>query len=66
MKVTLCILGIDDRYPEFKGVHPYNIIKDLGISFNSCEPCTIADCWFFYGCDDIPDEIPDFIEVEDV
>ena len=42
---------------------PIQVIENLGISFTRCEPQPIADQWMFYGCDNVPEDLPDFVRL---
>lgn len=46
--------GVDD--------HAQRVIKQLGITYTDCEPVPIADAWLFYGCENVPENLPDYIE----
>jgi len=43
--------------------HPQEFINDLGITYKKCEPMPIGDCWLFFDCENIPNELPSFIEI---
>lgn len=30
--------------------HPLTFLKDLGITYKSCEPVPMGDCWLLYDC----------------
>lgn len=42
--------------------HPQTIINELGIKYEVPVPQSIADQWWFLNCDNIPDELPDYME----
>ena len=41
--------------------HPQIVMKELGITYEKSEGVAIRDAWFFYGCSNIPEKLPDFI-----
>lgn len=41
--------------------HPQLAMKELGITYQHSTPQSICDQWWFWNCENIPDEIPDFI-----
>lgn len=42
--------------------HPQTTMKKLEISYEKSDPCPIADCWLFYGCTNVPDVLPNYID----
>lgn len=51
-------------YGAFKSgiqVHPQLDMKNLGISYKCSVPQSIADCWWFFDCENIPKNLPDYI-----
>ena len=43
--------------------HPQQIMKRLGITYQHATPQSIYDCWWFWNCENIPDELPPCLEV---
>jgi len=43
--------------------HPEIWMKKLGINWESCVPQSIADCWLFFGCTNVPKELPKQLEI---
>lgn len=41
--------------------HAQEIMIDLGINYVYAIPQSIADCWWFLGCRDVPEDLPSFI-----
>jgi hypothetical protein len=50
------ILYLDDQEK-----HPLKVMVSLGIKYKACESSPIFDCWFFYGCSNVPRKLPEFI-----
>lgn len=45
--------------------HPQKILKDLGVTYKKAVPQSIADCWWFFGVENLPSELPSEIEIKD-
>ena len=41
--------------------HPQIVMKKLGINCQKSTPQSIADQWWFWNCENIPDPLPDFL-----
>jgi hypothetical protein len=41
--------------------HPQEIMKELGITYQYATPQSIADQWWFWNCDNIPNPLPDYL-----
>lgn len=42
--------------------HPQDVMENLGITYNIyAAPQSMLDCWWFLGCENVPDELPSFI-----
>ncbi|WP_373203360.1 hypothetical protein [Citrobacter amalonaticus] len=39
--------------------HPQKVMSRLGIQYLYAVPQSMGSCWQFYGCENIPDEIPE-------
>jgi hypothetical protein len=48
-------------HPEYKGGHPQQVIKDLGITYQHATPQSIGDQWWFWNCENIPEILPEYI-----
>lgn len=44
-------------------MHPQLAMKELGISYESAIPQSIADQWWFLGCEVSPEKLPPFLSV---
>lgn len=43
--------------------HPQAVMKELGIKYESSTPQSIADCWIFENCTNIPKELPKYLVI---
>ncbi len=43
--------------------HPQEIMKKLGITYQHATPQSIADQWWFWNCENLPKELPPYLEV---
>lgn len=43
--------------------HPQDVMKRLGITYQHATPQSIADQWWFWNCENIPDPLPDHLSV---
>lgn len=44
--------------------HSCDVVKSLGITYSSAEANPIADNWFFYDEGNLPESLPDYIEIK--
>ena len=42
-------------------IHPQQDMKNLGITYQHATPQSIADSWWFWCCENIPDNLPSYI-----
>lgn len=42
-------------------MHPQKAMKELGITYSKAVPQSIADQWWFYDCENVPDKLPPFL-----
>lgn len=40
--------------------HPQNIMKKYGITYSHATPQSMGHQWWFWNCENIPDNLPDF------
>jgi len=45
--------------------HPQKVMKELGITYQHAVPQSISDTWEFWNCENVPDDLPAFLEVKD-
>ena len=50
---------------DFKNLHPQDVMKKLGITYTVVVPQSIADMWQFLGCENVPENLPEFLNVAD-
>lgn len=50
-------------YNDVRQYHPQKVMRDLGITYKNCTTKSIGDCWWFWHCENIPDELPPFLSV---
>lgn len=43
--------------------HPQETMKDLGITYQHATPQSIADQWWFWNCENVPTDLPKYLEV---
>jgi hypothetical protein len=41
--------------------HPQAAMRRLGITYERSVPQSLGDQWWFYGCENIPDELPPYL-----
>jgi hypothetical protein len=54
-------LNFDARAPHIG--HPQTVMKWLGISYKIAVPQSIYDSWWFFGCENVPDPLPNCLSV---
>jgi hypothetical protein len=58
VNLHFCMYG---AYDAGEQRHPQNVMRDLGITYLYAVPQSIADCWQFYCCQNVPAELPTFL-----
>lgn len=43
--------------------HAQQAFKDLGIEYEFAVPQTMGDCWWFFNCKNIPENLPSHINI---
>lgn len=46
--------------------HPQIVMKELGITYKHSTPQSMGDQWWFWNCENIPDELPEFLSILDI
>lgn len=46
--------------------HPQKVMKDFKIEYQHATPQSMGDCWWFWNCENVPDELPVFIKTIDL
>ena len=41
--------------------HPQKVMKDLGISYQHSTPQSMGDQWWFWNCENIPENMPEYL-----
>lgn len=54
MNIKYCCLSGPDE-------HPIRQMIKMGITCRKAEPHTIGDCWFFFDCVGVPEELPNYM-----
>lgn len=42
--------------------HPQKVMKELGITYQHATPQMIADQWWFWNCENLPTELPEYLD----
>jgi len=45
--------------------HPQEVMKHLGITYQHATPQSMGDCWWFWNCENLPDELPEYLTVRE-
>lgn len=45
--------------------HAQMVMRELGIQYSHATPQSIADCWQFWNCINVPDTLPSYLKVRD-
>ena len=53
-------------YNNVKQDHPQKVMKELGITYQHATPQIIADQWWFWNCENIPEQLPPYLEFMDL
>jgi hypothetical protein len=59
-----CMYGMLEGQETPKG-HPQEIMKRLGITYQHATPQSISDQWWFWNCENMPEELPPYLELTD-
>jgi hypothetical protein len=46
--------------------HPQKVMRELGITYQHAVPQSMGDQWWFWNCENCPEELPDYLEPLDV
>lgn len=52
-------------YNDVKQGHPQQVMMDMGITYQYATPQSIADQWWFWNCENVPNDLPPFLEKMD-
>lgn len=45
--------------------HPQQLMRDLGITYKLAVPQSMGGCWWFFGCENVPDYLPACLSLRD-
>lgn len=45
--------------------HAQLIMRDLGITYQLAVPQSMADCWWFFNCENVPESLPEYVYIRD-
>lgn len=45
--------------------HPQQVMKELGITYQHATPQSMGDQWWFWNCENMPKELPEYLKVTD-
>lgn len=62
MKKKHLQLDMDEQAASGDSRHPQIVMKELGITYQHAVPQSVADCWQFFNCENIPKQLPRWIE----
>jgi len=61
--LNYCILTAWVDHKESR--HPQLVMKELGITYQHATPQSLNDTWWFWNCENVPDELPSYLTVSD-
>jgi hypothetical protein len=45
--------------------HAQVCLRELGVTYQLAVPQSMGDCWWFFNCENVPEELPGWISVRD-
>lgn len=51
---------------DYDGVHPIELMKSLGITYQHITPKTILEQYWFWNCENIPNILPEKVNILEV
>lgn len=45
--------------------HAQLCMKELGITYQLAVPQSMGDCWWFFNCENVPGELPEYLSERD-
>ena len=54
-------LDVIGMYMSGENRHPQQLMSDLGMKYQHSTPQSICDSWWFWNCENIPNELPEYI-----
>ena len=52
-------------YNNLEQDHPVKVMEDLGITYQHRTPQSMGNQWWFWNCENIPQDLPPFLELAD-
>lgn len=62
--LNYCILTAHLGCQEYR--HPEEMMFLLGIKYQDATPQSIGDCWWFWNCENIPNELPKYLTYKEL
>lgn len=59
MHLRYCMLTA--HYERRENRHPQIVMKELGITYQHSTPQSMGDQWWFWNCENLPEELPEFL-----
>ena len=59
-----CLSSLEDFHLEklkAQSGHPQHVMEALGITYQHATPQSICDQWWFWNCENVPQELPNFL-----
>jgi hypothetical protein len=59
-------LLFDIGWATWNGVvqnHPQTVMRELGITYQHATPQSLADQWYFWNCENVPEKLPPYLKV---
>ncbi len=66
MKLRVLILDTIGCHYVGQHEHPQVQMKNLGITYQQATPQSIADCWWFWNCENVPDVLPEYFRWQEI
>ena len=63
MHLIYCLMTAGINCKENR--HAQAVMKDLDITYQHSVPQSISDNWEFWNCENVPEELPEFLKVVD-
>lgn len=61
-------LSFDCLWAHYNGIkqgNPQQVMRELGITYQHSTPQSISNQWWFWNCENIPDDLPPFLKKMD-
>jgi hypothetical protein len=54
---------MSDEHFKLGSMHAQKAMKEMGITYQHATPQSIGEQWWFWNCENIPDELPLFLSI---